>query len=132
MTYNDVEYLNALINAISVDQQGQERDLGIKIKVKFLKIAAAIESEVSAISKLKNGLYQKYGETLEDGQTIQVKEENKDAFFKDLKDLYDTPSDVEIAAKFDEDTFIDTCEKLKINLSFKDIQFLQNTLFETV
>jgi len=129
MTYNDVEVIYNALQGIAVDKEGKERDLKVKFKVSILKIVNALDPEIKTITKIRNELYQKYGEPVGEDQ-IQVKEENKDLFFKDIADLYSTKSDIVLPTKFNEDEFIDVCDKNGIPLSFKDIEFCQKFLFE--
>lgn len=129
LNYGDIDYINKLINHMSIDKNGVERDLPLKIKMKLLKSSSAIAEDVKIIDKLKQNLYTKYGKPKDENQ-IEVPEENREEFLSKWDEVMREESKAEPNLSFKEDEFLDICDKHGIGLTFKDLQFCQDKIFE--
>jgi RecA-family ATPase len=129
MNYGDIDYLNNMINHLSISKEGTERSLPIKIKLKVLRAAAAISEEVSIIEKIKKDLYIKYG-TKKNENEIEVLDKDREEFLAEWDEVMRERSTAVFDFTFKEDDFMTLCEQNGVGLTFKDLQFCQDKIFE--
>lgn len=132
MKYADIETLNGVINVLSIDESGKERNLSLSLKNYLLKVSSLIEQDLKIFTKLKKDLYTKYGENIteNDQLMIRIKPENAEAFNKEIKELLEIDSEVSINKKYSTESFIDNCDKVGIVLSFSDLKYLKDTILK--
>jgi RecA-family ATPase len=84
---------------------------------------------VSIIEKIKKDLYIKYG-TKKNENEIEVLDKDREEFLAEWDEVMRERSTAVFDFTFKEDDFMTLCEQNGVGLTFKDLQFCQDKIFE--
>jgi hypothetical protein len=76
------------------------QDFTAKVSYKLMKIIDQTNKELQPFSKARLGIFEKYGE--KKGDSINILEENKEAFKTEMSDLESTEVDIKFTVTMDE------------------------------
>lgn len=124
------EAVRAIFYEKSEDGGLKERLLPFGVKYKLSKIKEAFEKEYTSYNTAREELVKKYGEEVKQGEEtlVQVKEEEKQNFFKDFNDVLLTKVELSYPKLSESD-----CAKLEekeIDLSEVFLKLLAKFIFE--